>query len=754
MEFLPKQLSEEKGIDLKKVKSVIKLVKEDGNTVPFVARYRKMETGNLAEDEIRGIVDRWDYLKNLEERKKEIIETLKKREKLTPALEKSIKEAVTQQELEEIYGPYKQKKKTRGMKARERGLLPLAELFKKGEFNTEEEAFRAFSAYVDPEKGLASEEEVLQGVKDIIAEEVSQEVHHRRRAKSTCQKSTYISTEAKEKEKDEKGTYRDYYEFKGKLLELPSHRMMAITRGEREGILKVDFISPEEEIIDNVTSKEFKELVNGYSKQLLEDGAADGCKRLLIPSIERELKKLKLEEAEERAIEIFVKNLERLLMQPPIKGKVILGVDPAYKTGCKLAVVEKTGDLKEVDVIYPTPPRNEVEKSREKVKELINNHGIEIIAIGNGTGSRETEEFIANTISSLKENSLPDENENEGVIKSQGKGADGEYSKNNSLEIKYAIVSEDGASVYSASEVAAAEFPDLDVQERSAVSIARRVLDPLSELVKINPKSLGVGQYQHDVSQKKLQEAVDFVVEKVVNQVGVDINTASVYLLRYVSGLNKNTAIKIVQRRKELEGFNSRREIKTAKGVGEKTFQQCAGFLRVLDGDNPLDKTAIHPESYHLAMQLLNYLDLHVEEIGAEAVNEKIKSLTGDPKKEKELSGYLGTDEYTLKDILTAFKKPLYDPRSEFEKPRLRKEVLKLEDLKEGMVLEGEVKNVVDFGAFVDLGIKVDGLIHISKLKEGFVKHPLDEIKVGEVVKVEILEVDKERERISLKRLV
>ncbi len=715
------KVSQEQNFAKDTVQTVVKLIKEQGNTVPFVARYRKSETGDLSEEDIRAIIGQWEYLTNLETRKQEIIDTLTKREKLTPELSKAVKAAETQQELEELYQPYKQKKKTRGMRAKERGLAPLALAFLEGQVVTEEQAEKLFLEYIDEEKGVETMDEALQGAKDIIAEKMAEKIEVRRETRDICTPDTQIVVEVKDKEQDEKGVYMDYYSYKSNLSKLPFHRMMAINRGEKEGILKVNLSSPEQKVVARISRHEAS-AIDGYSRNVVIEAIEDSCKRLLVPSVQRELRKNKTEEAELHAISVFTENLERLLMQPPIKGKVILGVDPAYKSGCKLAVVERTGEMAEVDVIYPTPPINKREQAKKKIMELVNKHGVEIIAIGNGTASRETEEFIADTIQHIDS------------------------------DVQYAIVSEDGASVYSASKLAKEEFPELDVQERSAISIARRVLDPLAELVKIDPKSLGVGQYQHDVSQTKLREAVQFVVEKVVNQVGVDINTTSMHLLRYISGLNKTSAENIVARRSELGGFSAREELKSVRGLGEKTYEQCAGFLRILDGENPLDKTAIHPESYHIAKKLLDMMGETEEGVGSQDIISKVRQQEQAGAQLAKLAQELGTDEFTVRDILSAFKKPLYDPRDELEKPRLKKGILKIEDLSEGMVLEGEVRNVVDFGAFVDLGLKEDGLIHISNLSDSFVNHPLDIVSVGDVVTVEVISIDQKRGRIGLRK--
>ena len=705
------------------VQKVIQLIKEEGNTVPFVSRYRKNETDNLSEEAIRSIIERWDYLFHLDKRKEEILNTLWKREQLTAELKRAVLAAENMQELEELYKPYKQKKKTRGMKAKDRGLLNLAHRIKEGKIETREEALELAQQFVDSEKGVENVEVALQGACDILAEQVAEKMENRRKARQIVSPEVVLKSELKNQQKDEEGVYEDYYDYQEKLANMPYHRLMALNRGEKEGILKITYQSPEKHVVDGIAVQETHAVNKNYAREMVERAVEDACKRLIIPAVERALRAAQSEAAEERAINIFAHNLERLLMQPPIKGKVIMGIDPAYRSGCKLAVIDPRGDMLAVDVIYPTPPFNQVASAREKLAKYINTLQVEIVAIGNGTASRETEEFISAAIGDLN------------------------------LNIQYAIVSEDGASVYSASRLAGEEYPQLDVQERSAISIARRVLDPLAELVKIDPKSVGVGQYQHDVPQGKLREAVQFVVEKVVNQVGVDVNTASVYLLQYISGLNKTRAENIVNTRWELGSFRDREQLKKVKGLGPKSFEQSAGFLRILNGQNPLDRTAIHPESYRLAEAVLEHWDKSIFDIGTSDLREMAAAMLKDACAFQDQLVKIGTDSYTLKDFLEAFKKPLYDPRDEFQKPKLKKEVINIEDLKEGMMLEGEVRNVVDFGAFIDLGLKHDGLIHISNLSDRFVKHPMEEVSVGDVVKVEVLNIDISRGRIGLKKI-
>ncbi|WP_342405547.1 Tex family protein [Brevibacillus sp. FSL K6-2834] len=703
-------IAQETEIKRHQVERTIALL-DEGNTVPFIARYRKEMTGQLDETQIRAIEERVRYLRNLSVRKEEVIRLIEEQGKLTEELKASIERAAKLQEVEDLYRPYRQKRRTRATMAKEKGLEPLASylltLPKSGDPAAEAEA------YINAEKGVESAEQALQGAMDIIAEQVSDDPQIRQWTRErTFQKGTIIS-EQKAVEADEKNIYQMYYAYSEPLKKAAPHRVLAINRGENEGILKVSVEAPVDEILLFLKRKLIpRETV---ARPWLEAAAEDAYKRLIQPSVEREVRNELTEVAEERAIHIFAENLRNLLLQPPVKGKVVLGVDPAYRTGCKLAVVDETGKLLEVGVIYPTPPLNKVAEASAKVKELINRYGVQIITIGNGTASRETEQFIA------------------GVLK-EVKG-----------ELSYIIVNEAGASVYSASALAKEEFPDLDVAERSAISIARRLQDPLAELVKIDPKSVGVGQYQHDVSQSRLAESLQFVVESAVNHVGVDVNTASPQLLQYVSGISKQVAANIVKKREETGKFTSRAGLKEVPRLGAKTYEQCVGFLRIMDGENPLDKTPIHPESYPATHKLLDLIGLSAEEIGSEACRERLQGLDVPT-----VARQLEIGEPTLRDIVDSLLRPGRDPRDELPKPLLRSDVLQLSDLSPGMKLQGTVRNVVDFGAFIDIGLKNDGLAHISRLRKGFVKHPLDVVTVGDIVDVWVVDIDEKRQRVGL----
>ncbi|NOU56570.1 RNA-binding transcriptional accessory protein [Brevibacillus borstelensis] len=703
-------IAQETEIKRHQVERTIALL-DEGNTVPFIARYRKEMTGQLDETQIRAIEERVRYLRNLSVRKEEVIRLIEEQGKLTEELKASIERAAKLQEVEDLYRPYRQKRRTRATMAKEKGLEPLASylltLPKSGDPAAEAEA------YINAEKGVESAEQALQGAMDIIAEQVSDDPQIRQWTRErTFQKGTLVS-EQKAAEADEKNIYQMYYAYSEPLKKAAPHRVLAINRGENEGILKVSVEAPVDEILLFLKRKLIpRETV---ARPWLEAAAEDAYKRLIQPSVEREVRNELTEVAEERAIHIFAENLRNLLLQPPVKGKVVLGVDPAYRTGCKLAVVDETGKLLEVGVIYPTPPLNKVAEASAKVKELIKRYGVQIITIGNGTASRETEQFIA------------------GVLK-EVKG-----------DLSYIIVNEAGASVYSASALAKEEFPDLDVAERSAISIARRLQDPLAELVKIDPKSVGVGQYQHDVSQSRLAESLQFVVESAVNHVGVDVNTASPQLLQYVSGISKQVAANIVKKREETGKFTSRAALKVVPRLGAKTYEQCVGFLRIMDGENPLDKTPIHPESYPATHKLLDLIGLSAEEIGSEACRERLQALDVPTVARK-----LEIGEPTLRDIVDSLLRPGRDPRDELPKPLLRSDVLQLSDLSPGMKLQGTVRNVVDFGAFIDIGLKNDGLAHISRLRKGFVKHPLDVVTVGDIVDVWVVDIDEKRQRVGL----
>lgn len=712
---LMKQVAKELAIKLTQVKNVIDLTNE-GNTIPFIARYRKERTGALDEVVIRDILDRWNYLLNLEERKAEVIRIIDEQGKLTEDLAGKIENATKLQEVEDLYRPYKQKRRTKASIAKERGLEPLASWMmtfpETGELR--EEARR----YINEELDVHTEEDAITGAKDIIAEMVSDDAEVRKWIRFETMKHGIIESAVKDGEKDEKQVFEMYYEYEEPVGKIVPHRILALNRGEKEGILKVSVKPDIEKIITYLKQSFIKNERSPVASEVML-AIEDGYKRLIQPSIEREVRNELTEKAEEQAIHIFSENLRKLLLQPPLKGKIVLGVDPAYRTGCKLAVVDETGKVLHIDVIYPHPPVSKKDEAENKVMGIIEKYKVEMIAIGNGTASRETEEFIADTLKKL--------------------GGSDTY---------YLIVNEAGASVYSASDLAREEFPDLHVEERSAVSIGRRLQDPLAELVKIDPKSVGVGQYQHDVSQKKLQESLTFVVETVVNQVGVNVNTASSSLLQYVSGLSKTVANNIKKYREENGKFKNRDELKKIPRLGEKTYEQSIGFLRVVDGDEPLDRTSIHPENYPVVRRLLEKLGFSTTEIGSEKLIQRLNEVNIN-----DMAVELEVGELTLKDIFDALKRPERDPRDDLPKPLLRKDVLKMEDLKPGMELQGTVRNVVDFGAFVDIGVKQDGLVHISKMSNQYVKHPLDVVSVGDIVTVWVNDVDVNKGRISLSLL-
>ncbi len=710
---LLRQVAKELGFQEKQVKNILKLA-EEGNTIPFIARYRKEQTGALDEVQIRDILNRWNYVVHLEERKSEVLRSIADQGKLTEEFAVAIRKATKLQEVEDLYRPYKPKRRTRASIAKEKGLEPLANwmLSFPESGDLEQEASR----YVNEEKEVFTWEDAVTGAKDIIAEFVSDDAEVRRWIRKETFKHGVVVTKVKNEDKDEKRVYEMYYEFSEPVAKIVPHRILAINRGEKEEVLRVS-IQVDEEKIFSYLYKKFITKEQSITAQEVMAAIQDGYKRLIQPSIEREVRNELTEKAEEQAIHIFAENLRNLLLQPPLKGKTVLGVDPAYRTGCKLAVVDETGKVLHIDVIYPHPPAPQEERAKasEKIRNIITEFAVEMIAIGNGTASRETEEFIANVLKTIER------------------------------DVYYLIVNEAGASVYSASELAREEFPDLEVEERSAVSIARRLQDPLAELVKIDPKSVGVGQYQHDVSQKKLQESLEFVVETVVNQVGVNVNTASVALLQYVSGLTKAVAKNIVSYREENGKFTNREQLKQIPRLGKKTFEQCIGFLRIIDGDEPLDRTSIHPENYEQVKQLLKKIGVTKEQMGTAVMAEKLKQLDI-----AAMGQELGIGELTLQDIIDALLKPERDPRDDLPKPLLRKDVLSLEDLKPGMELQGTVRNVVDFGAFVDIGVKQDGLVHISKMSRKYVKHPLDIVSVGEIVTVWVEDVDVQKGRIAL----
>lgn len=710
---LMKMLVKELGFTEKQVRNVIQLT-EEGNTVPFIARYRKEWTGSLDEVQIREILERWQYMMQLESRKEEVIRLIDEKGKLTEELRRNIVSATKLQEVEDLYRPYKEKRRTKATIAKEKGLEPLAEwllLF------TKENPVDKAKLFIDAGKEVQSSEEALQGAQDIIAEIVSDDATCRSWVRNVTFKKGMISSSVKDEEKDEKNIYEMYYSYEEPLQKIVPHRVLAMNRGEKEDVLKVSIVSPVEEIVRFLHKKVIRDF-HSQSASYVQFAVEDGYKRLIQPSIEREIRKELTETAEEQAIHIFSENLRNLLLQPPMKGKVVLAVDPAYRTGCKLAVVDDTGKVLYIDVIYPHPPVRKYEDAKAKVTSILEKYQVEMIAIGNGTASRETEEFIVDVLQTV------------------------------TRDVFYIIVNEAGASVYSASDLAREEFPNFQVEERSAVSIGRRLQDPLAELVKIDPKSVGVGQYQHDVSQKRLNESLTFVVETAVNQVGVNVNTASVALLQYVSGLSKTVAKNIVNKREEDGKFTKRAELKKIPRLGAKTYEQCIGFLRILEGENPLDRTSIHPEQYKNVELLLKSLGLSFGDVGQPHLQKCLEDV-----ELSKLSQETNIGEPTLVDIIDALISPERDMRDELPKPLLKKGILKLEDLKRGMELEGTVRNVVDFGAFVDIGVKQDGLVHISKLSKRFVKHPLDIVSVGQIVKVWVDNVDMKKGRVALSML-
>nr|WP_066369985.1 Tex family protein [Neobacillus fumarioli] len=707
------KVSTELGISYKQVKNVISLL-SDGNTVPFIARYRKEMTGALDEVQIRDIQERWQYIQNLEQRKDEVIRIIVEQGKLTDELKENITKAEKLQEVEDLYRPYKQKRRTKATIAKEKGLEPLAEwLLTFPSENVEEKA----KEFLSEEKDIHTIEDAIAGAKDIIAEMVSDDAQGRKWIRQQTFKSGTVVSSEKDAEKDEKKVYEMYYEYEEPVSKIVPHRILALNRGEKEEILRVS-IKMNIDVIMAYLEKKWIKKEQSSAAPIIREAIEDSYKRLIQPSIEREIRNELTDKAEEQAIHIFSENLRNLLLQPPLKGKVVLGVDPAYRTGCKLAVVDETGKVLKIDVIYPHPPTAKPKEAKEKFKAILHEFHVEMVAIGNGTASRETEAFVADIL------------------------------KEEEREIFYLIVNEAGASVYSASDLAREEFPNLQVEERSAVSIARRLQDPLAELVKIDPKSVGVGQYQHDVSQKRLSESLHFVVETAVNQVGVNVNTASPSLLQYVAGLTKTAAGNIVKMREEEGKFTSRSQLKKVPRLGAKTYEQAIGFLRVLDGNEPLDRTGIHPENYDEVKRLLTNLGFTTKDLGSEELKNALNGLDL-----KTVSEELSIGELTLKDIVDGLVRPERDPRDELPRPLLKKDILKLEDLKAGMELQGTVRNVVDFGAFVDIGVKQDGLVHISKLSKRFVKHPLDVVSVGDVVTVWVDSVDLKKGRVALTML-
>ncbi len=705
-----KKLAEELQIRPGQAQAAVKLI-DEGNTIPFISRYRKEATGALNDEVLRNLYERLNYLRNLEEKKEQVLSSIEEQGKLTEDLKKQILAADTLVAVDDLYRPYRPKRRTRATIAKEKGLEPLANvlLLQRLEHSAEEEA----AAYISEKKGVASVEEALQGAMDIVAEAIADEADYRTYIREkTMKKGTLTSTAKDEKAES---VYEMYYNFEEPVAKLAGHRILALNRGEKEKVLTVKLEAPEEEIIRYLEKKTLCR-DNPYTTPYLKEAVADSYQRLIAPAIEREIRNSLTEEAQEGAIRVFGKNLEQLLMQPPIRGQVVLGWDPAFRTGCKLAVVDATGKVLDTVVIFPTAPQNKVAEAKAVLKKLIAKYHITLISVGNGTASRESEQVI---VELLKELPVP---------------------------VQYVIVNEAGASVYSASKLATEEFPNFDVGQRSAASIARRLQDPLAELVKIDPKSIGVGQYQHDMNQKRLGEALEGVVEDCVNKVGVDLNTASVPLLEHVSGINKTIAKNIVAYREENGIFKNRKALLKVAKLGPKAFEQCAGFLRISDGIQPLDATSVHPESYGVAEALLKRLGYSEDELKKGAIPGLHKKITD----YKKLAEELGTGELTLRDIVSELEKPGRDPREDMPKPILRTDVLEMKDLKPGMILKGTVRNVIDFGAFVDIGVHQDGLVHISQICDRFIKHPLEAVSVGDIVDVQVLSVDVAKKRIAL----
>ena len=705
-------ITQELHVEKWQVEAAVKLI-DEGNTIPFISRYRKEATGALNDEQLRFLHERLTYLRNLEDKKAQVMGSIADQGKLTEELKKQIQEAQTLVVVEDLYRPYRPKRRTRAIIAKEKGLEPLANIFslQMTDKTPEQEA----EAFISEEKEVRTVQEAINGAMDILAERISDEADYRIYIRNlTAKKGTVVSSA---KDKEAQSVYEMYYEFEEPVKKLAGHRVLALNRGEKEKILTVKISAPEEEILRYL---EHQVIVrdNPNTTPVLKAVVEDSYKRLIGPAIEREIRSDLTEKAEDGAISVFGKNLEQLLMQPPISGQVVLGWDPAFRTGCKLAVVDATGKVLDTTVIYPTAPTTDVKikAAKETLKKLIEKYNITLFSLGNGTASRESEQVIVELFKEIPE------------------------------KVQYVITNEAGASVYSASKLATEEFPNFDVGQRSAASIARRVQDPLAELVKIDPKSIGVGQYQHDMNQKKLGEALGGVVEDCVNKVGVDLNTASASLLEYISGISKAIAKNIVAYREENGRFTSRKELLKVAKLGPKAFEQCAGFMRIAGGENPLDATSVHPESYEAASALLERLGYTTEDISGR----KLTGLSRKIKDYKKMAQELGVGELTLQDIVKELEKPARDPRDEMPKPILRTDVLDMKDLKEGMILKGTVRNVIDFGAFVDIGVHQDGLVHISEMSEKFIKHPLEAVSVGDVVDVRVIGVDMKKKRISL----
>jgi uncharacterized protein len=704
------KISQELGIKRTQTEAAVKLI-DEGNTIPFIARYRKEVTGALNDEVLRNLFDRLNYLRNLEEKKETVLASIEEQGKLTPELKAQILAAETQVAVDDLYRPYRPKRRTRATIAKERGLEPLAMTIALQMLKTPlpEEAAK----YVNAEKEVLTPEDAINGAKDILAEQISDEADYRTHIRELTVKKGLLVSAAKDPEAE--SVYEMYYEFQESIGKIAGHRVLAINRGEKEKFLTVKVEAPQEDILRYLEKKVISR-ENSETAQVLRETVADAYDRLIAPAIEREIRNDLTEKAEDGAIKVFGKNLEQLLMQPPIAGQVVLGWDPAFRTGCKLAVVDATGKVLDTTVIYPTPPQNKVAEAKAVLKKLISKYHITLISLGNGTASRESEQIIVELLKEIPQ------------------------------KVQYIIVNEAGASVYSASKLATEEFPNFDVGQRSAASMARRLQDPLAELVKIDPKSIGVGQYQHDMNQKKLSDALGGVVEDCVNKVGVDLNTASVSLLEYISGISKPIAKNIVAYREENGEFTTRAQLLKVAKLGPKAYEQCAGFLRITGGKNPLDATGVHPESYDAAKALLTKMDYSLDDV-------KNKNVSGISKKirdSKTLAEELGIGELTLRDIIKELEKPGRDPREDMPKPILRSDVLEMKDLTPGMVLKGTVRNVIDFGVFVDIGVHQDGLVHISQICDRFIKHPLEAVSVGDIVDVKVMSVDLKKQRIQL----
>lgn len=713
-------IAQELQIKQSQVESTIKLI-DEGNTIPFIARYRKEVTGELSDEVLRNLGERLTYLRNLESRKEEVIKSIDSQGKLTQEIIKDLENCITLAEVEDIYRPYKQKKRTRATIAKEKGLESLADAIIKQDESIDINKYA--EGYINKEKEVNSVEDAINGALDIIAENISDNPEYRKKIKKICYREGIINTKSA---KDEKSNYEMYYDFQEKVNRIPSHRILAINRGEKEEFLKVKIDKPEEKILELIQNDIIKNNKSQYA-ELLNNCIQDSFTRLIEPSIDREIRADLTEKAEEQAISVFGKNAKQLLLISPIKGKTVIGFDPAYRTGCKIAVIDETGKVLDYTTIYPTEPQNDIMGAKKELIRLILKDNVDMFAIGNGTASRESEQFVAELIQEIKE----------------------KYNK----ELVYVIVSEAGASVYSASKLATEEYPDINVSIRGAISIARRLQDPLAELVKIDPKAIGVGQYQHDVNQKKLGESLTGVVEDAVNSVGVDVNTATPSLLSYVAGVSQTVAKNIVKYREENGKFKERKELLKVPKIGKASYEQCAGFIRIPDGKNPLEITGVHPESYKIAENMLDKLGFKVKDLADKdkfkQIKEKLSTINND-KEIKNMAKELEVGEPTLKDIIIELMKPGRDPREEMPKPVLRSDVLKFEDLSIGMILTGTIRNVTDFGAFVDIGVKHDGLVHISEMSDKFVKNPSEIVSVGDVVKAKVIDIDKERQKVKL----